>query len=215
MNHTFSEILIATVYLTSIFLHMTKKNRAAVFLYGVQSFAITVLMMASSWEMGALSFLAIAFLAFAVKVVIAPRYFLKLVDKHQVKFSATTYLNGPLTLIAVTALTALAHTQAMNPLTHLVPENVELLSLALSTMFISLFVMVNRKGALSQMIGILSLENGIVAFALFAGLEQMPALQIGIIFDILIWMVIGTVFISMIFEHFGSLDVTIMKNLKE
>ena len=68
---------------------------------------------------------------------------------------------------------------------------------------------------MSQIIGILSLENGIVAFALFSGLEQSPALQIGIMFDLLVWVIIAAVFISMIYKQFGSLDVTELKHLKE
>jgi len=65
------------------------------------------------------------------------------------------------------------------------------------------------------MLGILSLENGIVSFALFAGLEQNPGLQLGITFDVLIWIIIASVFISMIYRQFGSLDVTTMKKLTE
>jgi len=46
-------------------------------------------------------------------------------------------------------------------------------------------------------------------------LEQSPTLQLGIIFDIAVWIVISTVFTSMIYQHFGSLDVTEMKSLKD
>ncbi len=95
------------------------------------------------------------------------------------------------------------------------PEGINLLLLNVATIMISLFLSINRKGALSQMLGILSLENGIVSFALSAGLEQNPGLQLGITFNILIWIIIATVFISMMFRQFGSLDVTTMKKLTE
>jgi hydrogenase-4 component E len=127
----------------------------------------------------------------------------------------SNYINTPLTLIIVAALTAIAHSSLFTPLVNIVPGNQELLSLALSAIFISLFLIVNRKGALSQIVGVLSLENSIVAFAFFAGLEQAPSLQLGIIFDISAWVVIATVFMSMIYKHFGSLDVTEMKSLKD
>jgi len=83
-------------------------------------------------------------------------------------------------------------------LAQLAIEGRNLLLLSVATIMISLFLIINRKGALSQMLGILSLENGIVSFALFAGLEQNPGLQLGITFNILIWIIIATVFISMI-----------------
>ena len=40
-------------------------------------------------------------------------------------------------------------------------------------------------------------------------------LQIGILFNLLIWLAIATVFISMLFRHFGSLDTSLMKQLKD
>jgi len=68
---------------------------------------------------------------------------------------------------------------------------------------------------LSQIIGILSFENSIVVFAVFANLEQSAALQLGIVFDIFIWIMIASVFISMLYKHFGTLNVSSMKNLKD
>ena len=131
------------------------------------------------------------------------------------KFSVSTYLNTPITLLVIAVLVALTRTEVFLPLAHLAPDGNNLLLLDVATIMISLFLSINRKGALSQMLGILSLENGIVSFALSAGLEQNPGLQLGITFNILIWIIIATVFISMMFRQFGSLDVTTMKKLTE
>jgi hydrogenase-4 component E len=131
------------------------------------------------------------------------------------KFLVATYVNTPLTLIIVTVLSAIAHSNIFSSLSNIISANRQLLSLAISALFISVFLIINRKGAISQIIGILSLENSIVVFAIFAGLEQAPALQMGIIFDIFIWIIIATVFIRMIYKHFGSLDVTEMRELTD
>ena len=63
--------------------------------------------------------------------------------------------------------------------------------------------------------GVLSLENSIMAFGLFSMIDQSLLLEMGIIFSISVWIIIATVFISMIYKHFGSLDVTKMKHLKD
>ena len=127
----------------------------------------------------------------------------------------STYLNTPITVLIIAALVAFTQTDVFRPLAQLAADGSNLLLLSVATIMISLFLIINRKGALSQMLGILSLENGIVSFALFAGLEQNPGLQLGITFNILIWIIIATVFISMIYRQFGSLDVTTMKKLTE
>ena len=127
----------------------------------------------------------------------------------------STYINIPLTFIIITILTVIAHSSVFLPLTTITPSNHLFLSIIFATLFISLFLIINRKGVLSQITGVLSLENSMVAFALFSGLEQSLALQIGIIFDIFVWIIITTIFMSMLYKHFKSFDVTKMEELKD
>ena len=208
-------LMIAAIFLSAVLLHITKRNSTAVSLYFIQSLAIAVLLFHPLIENFSPVIMLMAVLTLAVKAVVAPLFFLRLVKRHQLKFSASTYLNTPLTLIAIAILTALTNSQILSHIASIEPSSRKILSLAIAVVLVSFFLIINRKGAISQIIGILSLENGIVAFALFSGLEQSPALQIGIMFDLLVWVIIATVFISMIYKQFGSLDVTAMKHLKE
>ena len=215
MNILNLQFLLEIVFGTVIFLHITKKNFGAALSYSLQSLAITITLFNSFVETGNTPLLFIALLIFIVKVIIAPVFFIKLIRQHALMFSVSTYLNTPLTLIIIATLTFVAHSPKFAPLTGIIPANQTLLSLALASMFLSLFLTINRKGALSQIIGILSLENSIVAFTIFAGLEQSLMLQLGIMFNIFIWLIIATIFISMIYRHFGTLNVTTMNNLKD
>lgn len=213
---TFSpQLLLPIFFLTIVYLHLVKKNFGAAVMYGVQSFIIVLLWLNAYSETKAVSLLLVAGLVCVVKVLFAPAFFIRLMQRHQVKFSASTYLNMPLTLICISLLTAVAYSRVLTPLTSIVPAHQSLLSIALAGVFIALFLTINRKGALSQIIGILSLENSIVTFALFAGLEQSFALQVGVIFTVSVWIIIATVFISMLYKHFGSFDVTEMNKLQD
>lgn len=215
MSMPILQLLVEVIFVSVVYLHLSKKNFGAVLAYGIQSFALAILLLNSYFETGYLPLLFVALLGLIVKVVLAPSFFMKLIRKHELRFTVSTYLSTPLTLIILAAVTAAAHSPKFAPITSIIPENQTLLSFALSAMFLSLFLIVNRKGALSQIIGILSFENCVVTFAIFAGLEQSPGLQTGIIFDIFIWIIIARVFTSMIYKHFGSLDTTVMKNLKD
>jgi hydrogenase-4 component E len=159
--------------------------------------------------------LTVVFFTLLIKVILAPIFFIRLIKKNALAFSVSTYLNTPLTLITIFILTSFAHSQTFLPLINIIPDNRALLSLALSSIFLSSLLIINRKGALSQILGILSLENSILAFIILAGLEQSPALQLGVIFNIFIWIIIATVFVTMMYKHFGTLNVTSMKKLKE
>lgn len=205
----------ALIFASVIFINIAKKNSFAVFLYMAQSLVVAFLLFSSALKESSFTLMLVALSVFAVKVIIAPYFFRNLIKKHQLKFSVSTYLNGPMTLIILAMLTAFTFSSFFQPLSILSKENFSALLLALSTILISVFVIINRKGALSQMIGILSLENAIVSFAFLSGLEQNAGPQLGIVFDILVWVIIATVFASMIYKQFGSLDVSMMKNLKE
>lgn len=205
----------ALIFMSVIFMHLSRKSSLVVTLYVIQSVAIAILLVHSFFEEFSMLLMFVAVVVFAVKVIIAPHFFRRLIHKHQMKFNVSTYLNGPMTLVVLAILTAFTYSSFFRPLAVLSPESASALLLAVATMFISVFLIINRRGALSQMIGILSLENAIVSFAILSELEQASGLQFGILFDILLWVIIATVFASMVYRQFGSLDVTAMRHLKE
>jgi len=209
------QFLAMTIFLATIFFHVVKRNSYAASAYGVQSLAVVLLLFRSFLETKSLSMLFVVILVLAIKVFLALHFFLGFVKKYKPGVSATAYLNLPLTLIVVAALSTFAHSRVFAPLAAIVPGNAALLSLGIAGILLSLFLMVNRKGMLSQVIGVLSLENSIVVFGLFAGLEQSNILQIGIMFNILVWLIITSIFSSMIYRHFGTIEMAEMKSLKE
>ncbi len=218
MNSNFAQILFfleAMIFSAVIFMHLSKKSSSVVNLYMLQSLAISVLLFSSILEKPSFLLIFAVGITFVVKTIVAPHFFHKLISKNHIRFSASTYLNAPLTLIVVAVLTAFSYSHLFHPLTVIFSQNANAILLAVATMLSSIFLLINRKGAMSQAIGILSLENAIVSFTFLAGLEQSPALQLGIIFDILAWIFIAGTVAMMIFRHIDSFDVSSMKHLKE
>ncbi|MFA6466827.1 MAG: hypothetical protein WCV71_03140 [Patescibacteria group bacterium] len=215
MSLFISQFLLAIIFLTIVFLHGAKKNMGAVLAYRLQSLAVVAFTFSSFLETRDILLLIVCLVIFIVKVIFAPMFLARLIKKHKLTYSVSSYLNAPLTLIMIAIFTAIAYSQKFVPLTNLMPGHQTLLHLALASIFLSLFLIVNRKGVLSQIIGVLSLENSIVTFVFYAGLEQSHSLQLGILFDIFIWIIIAIVFMSMIYRHYDSLDVSRMKQLKD
>lgn len=203
------------IFISVIFMHLSKKNSSVVSLYMTQSLFVVILLFSSSISHPTFAIAIVAIVFLFVKVIFAPYFFRRLIKRNQLKFSSSTYLNGPMTLIILASLIFFTYSKLFYHLTILSPENANALLLTVAMALTSIFLIINRKGVLSQMIGILSLENALVSFAFFSGLEQIPGLQLGIIFDILVWIIIAIVFASMIYRQFGSLDVSLMKQLKE
>lgn len=210
-----SLIFATAIFTSTVILHIVRKNSSAIQLYMLQSIIIAILLILSSIEKFSILLLIAIISTITVKIIVAPYFFFGIIKKHRLISSAGTYLNSPITLLVIVLLVALTRTNFFKPLEFVVSLEQNLLFISISSILVSLFLSINRKGALSQMIGILSLENSIVAFAIFAGLEQSPSLQLGITFNILVWIIIASLFASMIFKQFGSIDVSQMKKLKE
>ena len=80
------------------------------------------------------------------------------------------------------------------------------LAFALSIILLGLLVMVTRRNAVSQVVGFMSLENGLVLAA--TGAKGMPlVVEISVAFSILIAFIVIGVFLFRIRERFASVDV--------
>ena len=195
-------------------MHVSKRSISFVYLYAAQSIVVAFLLIYSATVNNSIPLGILAILIFVLKVIAAPKFFLSLIKKQTLQAATNNYLNLPLTLTGIAIITMITHSRFFQPLTSLAPANENALLICVTAMFISLFLIINRKGALSQMIGILSLENAIVAFALASGLGQGFGLELGVTFDIVVWIFIATVFVSMIYRKFRTIDVSAMTNLK-
>ena len=154
-----------------IVMYLTRKNVTVIILYTIQSFIISGSLFYSVLFGTSFLLMVVAIMTFLVKVITAPFFFFRLIKKHRLQFSVNAYLNGPMTSIVLALLIAFLHSNFFRPLATISPANRDTLLPSMSMIFISMFLTVNRKGVLSQMIRILSMENAIVSFAYVSGLE--------------------------------------------
>ncbi|OBQ67405.1 hydrogenase-4 component E [Mesorhizobium erdmanii] len=103
-------------------------------------------------------------------------------------------------LVALSMVLMLRVTSGADPLAR------EDLAFALSIILLGLLVMVTRRNAVSQVVGFMSLENGLVLAA--TGAKGMPlVVEISVAFSILIAFIVIGVFLFRIRERFDSVDV--------
>ncbi len=78
----------------------------------------------------------------------------------------------------------------------------------------SLFVIVSRKRALTQVIGFLMLENGIALLAVLGTYGIPLIVEIGVFLDVLMGFLVMQIFVYQIHETFESLDVEQLNRLR-
>jgi hydrogenase-4 component E len=80
------------------------------------------------------------------------------------------------------------------------------LAFALSVMLLGLLMMVSRHNAVSQVIGFMSIENGLILAA--TGAKGMPlVVEISVAFSILVALIVIGIFLFRIRERFDTVDV--------
>lgn len=218
MSENFFEIfflLDIVAFLAAVFMHLVKRSRSLVRLYALQSFAVAGTLFFLGYIGDEQSLMVVGAVTLFVKAIIAPIFFNKVIRNLAGVGSATNYLNTPLTLFVLTGLVMFSFSKVFLPLSALYPQAFVSVALNIALVFISIFLLINRRGVFTQMVGMLSLENSIVLFAAFFGLRHPLPLEIGSIFDIVIWMVIASAFMSMIYRQFGTLSTADMKRLTE
>ena len=81
------------------------------------------------------------------------------------------------------------------------------LALALSVVLLGMLMMITRRNAISQVIGLMSLENGLVLAAV--GVAGMPlVVELSTAALLLVLLVVAGIFVFQIRDRFDSLDVT-------
>ncbi len=110
-----------------------------------------------------------------------------------------TMLAG-MALVALSLVVMLRVAEAVNPLAR------EDLAFALSVVLLGLLMMVTRRNAISQVVGFMSLENGLILAA--AGALGMPlVVEISVAFSVLIAFIVIGIVLSGIRERFDTVDV--------
>lgn len=208
-------MLESLLFLACVFMHIAKKNSTLVTIYALQSLSVIALLAAIGISEHETGLVLAAVLTFVVKIILAPIIFMRAIKNHDEKSVADTYLSMPLTLIVILVLFLLAQADVFAVLAHAREGAENFVHLSLASIFISMFLAINEKGIVDQIIGVLSMENAIVALGAFLGLEHTFALELGILFDICMWMVGASVFISLIHRHFGTLDTSVIKDLHD
>jgi hydrogenase-4 component E len=202
-------------FLAVLFMHLIKKDSHLIWLYALQSMATGLFLLGTGIAEEERSLIMVAALTIIIKAIAAPIFFFRLMDRFGSHGSSSSYLSTPVTLAALMALVMFAYSSVFQILGMLLPGTVGSFPLSLAAIFMAIFLMINRRGVFSQMIGILALENSIVLLTACIGIKQPIALEVGIISDIALWIVIANAFISMIYRQFGSLSTSDLKQLTE
>ena len=147
-----------------------------------------------------------AAIALVFKAIVIPAVLHRIVRRLGIHREIETVVGIGLTMLAGMGLVALSLVVMLRVTADADPLAQEDLALALSVVLLGLLMMVSRRNAVSQVVGFMSLENGLVLAA--TGAKGMPlVVEISVAFSILIAFIVIGIFLFRIRERFDTVDV--------
>lgn len=160
-----------------------------------------------------------AALTFVVKTLVLPVLLERIVARVGIQQEIEPLINVPLSVLISGGLTLVGYivaesfyhpeeTSASAALGH------NTLAIAIALFLIGFFTMLNRRKALTQVLGLLSMENGLFLAAISLTYGMPLVVEIGIFFDVLVAAMVLGILVYRIGETFDSMDVSKLRRLR-
>ncbi|MBH5385103.1 hydrogenase-4 component E [Bradyrhizobium diversitatis] len=147
-----------------------------------------------------------ALIALVFKAIIIPVALHRIIKRLGIHREIENVIGIGLTMMAGIGLVALSMVVMLRVTPGADALAREDLAFALSVVLLGLLIMVTRRNAVSQVVGFMSLENGLVLAA--TGAKGMPlVVEISVAFSVLIAFIVIGIFLFRIRERFDSVDV--------
>jgi hydrogenase-4 component E len=156
-----------------------------------------------------------AALTLALKVIVLPRLLHRLIRRLGVYWDTEPLLNIPGTMLVglVVVVFAFGVAQPVAALASTATRSA--IGIAVAVILLAFLTMITRRKAMSQVVGFLSMENGLFFGAMSATYGMPMIVELGIALDVLVAMLVLGVFFFQIREQFDSLDLQHFESLKE
>jgi hydrogenase-4 component E len=157
--------------------------------------------------------LVTAAIALVVKGIVIPTALHRIVRRLGIHREIEEALSGGPTMLAGLGLVALSILLVLP-----VGEKVSILAredlaFALAVILLGLLMMITRRNAVTQIVGFMSLENGLILAA--SGAKGMPlVVEFSVAFSILIAFIVFGVFVFRIRERFDTVDVSALDRFR-
>ena len=205
----------ALLLLLSFALLAQRRVLSLIHLFTLQGITLTASTTAMAFFTGQPHLYWSAAITLLLKVLLMPWLLHRMTEQLNVRWDVETLINIPTTMLIGIVLVIFAFSLAA-PISQLsISVARSTLGIALASVLLSFMMMITRAKAIPQVVGFLSMENGLFFAATSATYGMPMVVELGIALDVLIGVLILGVFMFQIREQFDSLDIRHLERLKE
>ena len=202
----FAHMLAGSLVLLSFLQLYQDRLSALVNIFALHAFVLALSVAWQAYIQDAPHLYITAAIALGFKAIVIPVALRRIIVKLGIHREIETVGGIGLTMLLGIGLVALSMVVMLRVTADADPLTREDLAFSLSVLLLGLLLMVTRRNAVSQVIGFMSLENGLVLAA--TGAKGMPfVVEISVAFSILIAFIVIGIFLFRIRERFDTVDL--------
>ena len=201
------------LFITVLLIAGAKRTATCIALFALQCVVVTAQIVAMGLLRGSGEALLVAAMVLLVKVLAIPYVLLRIAKGLKVSPTVSASTTPAQSIFIAAALILLAFV-VVQPFARAFALDSQMLAAATAIVLTGGFLMVSRRTALMQVVGLLVLENGIFLAALTTTFGMPLVVEMGIFFDLLIWVMLIGVFVFRIRETFAHVDVSRLRRLR-
>ena len=219
MNVPFStqivNVLAALLLLIDFAMLSQRRVLTLIRLFALQGAVLTASTVIVAWSTGYKDLYISAGITLVLKVMLIPWLLHLLIDRLFIRWDIETLINIPTTMLVGIGLVIFSFALA-TPISQMASTLTRsTLGIALASVLLSFLMMIVRRKAVPQVIGFLSMENGLFFAATTATFGMPLVWELGVALDVLVATLIFGIFFFHIREQFDSLDIRHMEKLKQ
>jgi hydrogenase-4 component E len=201
------------ILLTAIAMNGLKRLESYVRAYFFNSWLLASLIAIVAFMVGETHLYIASVTTLLSKGVIIPLFLKKIVRRMKVTHDVEPYISNTLSLTISGILVAVVYTSLREGI-FVTGFSRNVLQISIAVILIGLFIMITRRKAITQVIGLLFMENGLflAGFSLTFGMPVI--IELGILFDMLMGVIILGIFSIQIKRAFISADLDKLTILK-
>jgi hydrogenase-4 component E len=205
------QLLISLILVSTFMILGSTRLYSCVRAFGIQSFLLACVAGIVAYSTGKSDIYIVSALTLVIKALVIPYIFIYIIREIKVKREIALYVGISPSLIIGGILVVISYYLIRS--INLIELSSFALSASMSLVSIGLFIMISRKKAIMQMLGILIMENGLFLGAISLTYGMPLLVELGIFFDVLIGALIMGILIFRINRTFESIDTDMLKTL--
>lgn len=204
----------AVLVLTAFWMIAARRLADYLNAYAVQSVAVALVATAVGLFTGRLELYLVALLTVAVKVLAITSILRSVARRLPVQRDVRLSLNLPTSLLVGVALVLLAFLTSPSVVAPGTFLNEPPLAVSLALVLIGLFLISSRRHVLAQIVGLLTIENGLFSGAIAIAYGMPFIVEFGILFDVLVAVIVLGLLVTMIQHHVVTADTAELRRLR-